>query len=182
VVAVLGHYCNWEWLICIPLFTKFKVVTIFKPLKNKHFNEFMSDIRSRCGIILTPMSQVVREVIDKRKNNIRTLFTFGTDQTPPRGDIKFWTMFLNQDTPVYLGAEKIAAKYNMPVVCFNIQKIRRGFYTVTSEILFEHTTDLPEHLITETHVKKLEEIILEKPEFWLWSHRRWKHKREHADG
>ena len=182
VVMVSGHYNNWEWLIDLPLYTKLRIITIYKPLQNKHFDRYMIKHRSRNGVILTPMSQVLREVINNRKNNIRSLITFGIDQTPPKVHIKYWTSFLNQETPVYLGAEKIAVKYDMAVVFFNVQKVRRGYYSVTAELLFEHSAGLPEHLITQTHVKRLEEIIREKPEYWLWTHRRWKYKREDVNG
>ena len=141
----------------------------------------MLEQRSRHGMIQTPMSSVVREILNSRKNKIRSLFAFITDQTPPKTYIKYWTIFLNQETPVYLGAETIAVKYDMAVVFVNVKKLRRGYYTFTAELMFEHTAGLPEHLITETHVKRLGEIIKEKPEFWLWSHRRWKHKRENTD-
>ncbi len=182
VVVVLGHYGNWEWLNILPVYTKLRNVPIYKPLKNKYFDRFMLNLRLINDCDPTAMSNVIREVIKNRKNNRRALYGFMTDQTPSRGEIKFWTNFLNQDTPVYLGAEKIAIKYDMAIVFLNIQKIRRGYYDFTAELLFEHPSGLPEQLITETHVKRLEEIICEKPEFWLWSHRRWKHKREHPDG
>jgi KDO2-lipid IV(A) lauroyltransferase len=141
----------------------------------------MINIRSKYGMILTPMSHIVREIITSRKNNIKSIYSFITDQTPPIGDINYWTSFLNQETPVYLGAEKIASKYDMAVVFFNVQKIKRGYYNFTAELLFEHTAGLPEHLITERHVRRLEEIIRDNPEYWIWSHRRWKHKRENTD-
>ena len=182
VAIVLGHYGNWEWLVILPLYTKLQTVSIYKPLNNKHFDRFMCGLRSKNGMRVTPMSSIVREVVTLRQNNIRALFAFVTDQTPPRVDIKFWTKFLNQDTPVYLGAEKIASKYNMAVVFMKIQKVRRGYYDFSLELLFENSAGLPEHLITETHVKKLEEIIRERPEHWIWSHRRWKYKREQTDG
>lgn len=182
VLAALGHYGNWEWLIILPLVTKLKTVSIYKPLQNKHFDRFMINSRSRNGMVVTPMQHVVREIIENRKNNIRTLYSFITDQTPPRGDIKYWTKFLNQETPVYLGTEKVSSKYDMALVFFRIQKIKRGYYNLNVELLFEHTAGLPEHLITETHVKRLEEIIRAHPEFWIWSHRRWKHKKEPSDG
>jgi KDO2-lipid IV(A) lauroyltransferase len=178
IVAVLGHYNNWEWITAIPLYTDLKCVSIYKPLKNKPFDRFITDLRSRQGMVLTPMSNIVREIIIDRNKGINTLSAFVSDQTPPKGDIKYWTQFLSQDTPVYLGVEKIAAKYDMAVVFFNIKKIERGYYTLTIEILFEHTAGLPEHAVTEAHVKRLEKIIREKPEYWIWSHRRWKHKRE----
>jgi KDO2-lipid IV(A) lauroyltransferase len=123
------------------------------------------------------MSLIIREIINNRKNNIKTLSVFLTDQTPAKGEIKYWTTFLNQDTPVYLGVEKVASKYDMAIVYFHIQNIKRGYYNLNIELLFDHTEGLPEYLITETHVRRLEEIIIEKPEYWLWSHRRWKHKR-----
>jgi len=181
VVAISGHYGNWEWTNIFPLYNKFINVQIYKPLQNKYFDGFFNNLRTKYGLCPVPMSNIVREIINNRKNNRQAIYGFMSDQTPPRGEIKFWTTFLNQDTPVYLGAEKISVKYDMAVVFANIQKTGRGFYTLTFEVMFEHTSGLPEHLITQTHVKRLEEIIRNKPEYWLWSHRRWKYKREKAN-
>jgi KDO2-lipid IV(A) lauroyltransferase len=177
VAAVIGHYNNWEWLKSLIFHTKFQTVSIYKPLQNKQFDNFLLELRTREGMVLSPMSLIVREILKARKANRRSIYSFITDQTPPKGDIKYWTKFLNQDTPVYLGVEKIASKYDMAVVFFNVRKIRRGYYEYTAELLFEHTSGLPEYVITERHVRRLEEIIREKPEYWIWSHRRWKHKR-----
>jgi KDO2-lipid IV(A) lauroyltransferase len=182
VVAVLGHYGNWEWLASLPLLTKHQCLAIYKPLKNKHFDRFLTILRARHGMILTPMSMIVRDLIKRKKNGVPTLTSFLADQTPARGDIHYWTSFMNQDTPVYLGAEKIASKYDMAMIFFNMEKKRRGKYTVNIELLYEHTSGVPEHEITERHVRRLEEIITEKPEYWIWSHRRWKYKRESANG
>jgi len=177
-VAIVGHYNNWEYLTVISLLTRYTCITVYKPLKNKYFDKYFIWLRTRQKMLVTPMSQVVRDIIEYRKKGTRILVSLLADQTPSRGDIHYWTTFLNQETPVYLGAEKIASKYDMAVVFFNHQKIKRGYYSVKFELLFDHTRELPEHLITEAHVKRLEEIIIEKPEYWLWSHRRWKHKRE----
>ena len=177
VVAVIGHYNNWEWLKSLIFHSRFQTVSIYKPLQDKRFDKFLLNLRNREGMILTPMSMIVREILEARKAGRRSIYSFITDQTPPKGDIKYWTKFMNQDTPVYLGVEKIASKYDMAVVFFNVQKIRRGYYQYTAELLFEHTSGLPEHVITEKHVRRLEEIICEKPEYWIWSHRRWKHKK-----
>jgi len=177
ILAIVGHFNNWEWMRSIIYYTRYQIVSIYKPLQNKRFDRFMLGLRGRRGMILTPMSNIVREILDARRINRRSVYTFITDQTPPKGDIKFWTNFLNQDTPVYLGVEKIALKYDMAVVFFYPQKIKRGYYTFKGELLFEHTAGLPEHVITEKHVRRLEEVIRENPEYWIWSHRRWKHKR-----
>jgi KDO2-lipid IV(A) lauroyltransferase len=181
VVAVCGHYNNWEWMSAIPLFTDIKCVSIYKPLKNKLFDKFLNKLRTKHGMVVTPMSNIVREIINDRSKGIRTMSAFISDQTPARDDIKYWTTFLNQDTPVYLGAEKIASKYDMAVIYFTNRKIKRGYYTLTLEVLFESTKGLPEHAITEAHVRRLEELIRENPEYWIWSHRRWKHRREHQN-
>lgn len=177
VVAVIGHYNNWEWLKSLIFHTQHQTVSIYKPLQNKRFDNFLLGLRNREGMILTPMSLIVREILEARKAGRRSIYSFITDQTPPRTDIKYWTTFMNQDTPVYLGVEKIASKYDMSVVFFNVQKLKRGYYNYTVELLFDHTAGLPEHMITERHVRRLEEIIREKPEYWIWSHRRWKHKK-----
>ncbi len=177
IIAVLGHYNNWEWLTIFPLLTKYKSISIYKPLQNKYFDTFINNLRSKNGMVLTPMSKIIRELINDRQNNINTISAFISDQTPVKSEIKYWTTFLNQDTPIYTGAEKLASRYDMAVVFFNIQKIKRGYYNLKIELLFDHTAGLPEHRITESHVKRLEEIIKENPEYWIWSHRRWKHKK-----
>ena len=177
IIAVLGHYNNWEWPTMLPEFLKYKIVIIYKPLQNKYFNKFINDQRSKYGIVLTPTSQIIREIINYRNDNINTLSVFLSDQIPAKVDIKYWTTFLNQDTAVFTGAGKIASKYDMAIVFFHIQKVKRGHYNLDIELLLEHTAGLPENLITESHVRRLEEIIREKPEYWIWSHRRWKHKK-----
>lgn len=178
IVAVLGHYNNWEWLGALPYYTSYKAVSIYKPLKNKYFDLFLNSLRRKHGMVLTPMSLIIREIIKDRSLNINTMSAFISDQSPVKADIKCWTIFLNQDTPVFLGAEKVAAKYDMAVVFFNIKKVKRGKYSMVIELLFEHTAGLPEYAITEAHVKRLEEIIIENPQYWIWSHRRWKHKKD----
>jgi len=177
LVVVHSHFNNWEWLVCLPLYTKYKNVSIYKPVQNKMFDRFLNNLRSRNNMGLTPTNNVIREIINNRRKNIRVLYGFIADQTPAKPDIRFYTSFLNQETPVFLGIEKIALKYDMSVVLFNVRKIRRGYYNLTVELLFERTRGLPEYKVTETHVKRLEEIIRENPEYWIWTHRRWKYKK-----
>lgn len=177
IIAVMAHYNNWEWLTILPPQTSYKAISIYKPLHNKHFNNLVNSYRTRFGMVLTPMQSIIRELIEDRRKNIHTLSAFINDQIPPKNDIKYWTRFLNQDTAIYLGAEKIAMKYDMTLVYFHVKKIKRGYYTLNIDLLFEHTAGLPENLITETHVKHLEKIIKENPQYWMWSHRRWKHKK-----
>lgn len=175
LMVVHSHYNTWEWLLILPLWVRYKVVTVYKPIQNFLFDRFMNNFRARNNMSLSPMSEVVREIIKNRGNNIRSLYLLMADQTPAKSQIKYRTTFLNQDTPVFLGPEKIAMKYDMAVIFFNMQKVRRGYYNLTAELLFENTAGLPEYMVTETHVKRLGELIREKPEYWIWSHRRWKY-------
>jgi KDO2-lipid IV(A) lauroyltransferase len=182
VIAVFGHYNNWEWTVAIPYYTDYKCITIYKPLKNKYFDRFINGLRKQYGVTLTPMSSILRELVKNRNNGIRTLSGFISDQIPSKEDINYWTTFLNQETAVFLGVEKIAAKYDIAVLFFKHQKVKRGYYRMKIEVLFEHPSGVAGHLITEAHVKRLEEIIREEPQYWIWSHRRWKYKKEQQDG
>lgn len=182
VAVVYSHYNNWEWLgVCLPLYTKYRCVGVYKPLQNKLFNKFINDQRLKNNGDLAPMQLIVRKIIGNQSKNIRAMYGFMSDQTPARTLIEYYTDFLNQETAVFLGIEKIAAKYDMPVVFFDIQKVRRGYYSMTIELLFDSTKGLPKYMVTDTHVKRLEQIIKENPEYWIWTHRRWKYKKPAAN-
>jgi KDO2-lipid IV(A) lauroyltransferase len=179
VAAVHSHFNNWEWLAAVlPLYSKYQIVGIYKPLQNKLFDRFLNSLRSRNNAGLAPMNHIVRKIIENQGKNIRTLYGFIADQTPAKPYIRYYTDFLNQETPVFLGIEKIAAKYDMSIIFFNVQKVRRGYYEATVEFLFELTKGLPEYKVTEKHVKRLEEVIRKNPEYWIWTHRRWKYKKQ----
>ncbi len=177
VVALGSHYNNWEWFSSMQLSMKHRALLIYKPLKNKDFDQYLYKIRSRFGVTITPMSHIIRDLVKCRSEKILTLSGFIGDQTPPRDDISFWTNFLNQDTGFYRGAEKVAVKYDIPVVLMHIAKKKRGFYEVEYRLISEHPREEEPNAITARYAAMLEEIIRDKPEYWLWSHRRWKHKR-----
>ncbi len=177
VIGVLGHFNNWEWPTLLGQHVNYLSIVIYKPLKNKYFNRFINEQRSKDGLKLAPTSLIIKDIINYRKQKINSFSIFIADQTPPGLETDHWTNFLNQDTPFFTGAGKIAAKYDMPVVFMNVQKNKRGHYNMDFEVLFEHTTGVEERIIIEKYVRRLEDQIKEKPEYWLWSHKRWKHKR-----
>lgn len=177
VVALSSHYNNWEWLSALQLSALHQVITIYKPLKNKDFDRFMLKIRTKFGMRVSPMNHILRDLVNCRNENIHTMSGFVADQTPPRDDNAMWTTFLNQDTGFFRGAEKVAVKYDMPVVFMHIRKIKRGFYELEYRLITEHPREEEPNFIISRYVSMLEEVIRSKPEYWLWSHRRWKYKR-----
>ena len=176
-IVVFGHYGTWEWVISLPLNTKYKTLTVYKPLSSKLFDRYFLKIRSQYGLELVPMSRTGRTIYHYEQAGINTLTGLVADQRPPRSESQFWTKFLNQDTAVYLGIEKLSKKYNMVIVFFHIDKVGRGYYEVTPEIITDEPESLKPYEITEKHVELLEEEIRLRPELWMWSHRRWKHKK-----
>jgi len=177
VVALGSHYNNWEWFSSMQFYLKHRALLIYKPLKNKDFDQYLYKIRSRFGVTITPMSHIIRDLVKCRGEKILTLSGFIGDQTPPRDEISFWTTFLNQDTGFYRGAEKVAVKYDIPVVLMHISKKKRGYYEIEYSLISEHPREEEPNAITARYAAMLEKIIREKPEYWLWSHRRWKYKR-----
>jgi Kdo2-lipid IVA lauroyltransferase/acyltransferase len=177
ILVVLGHYNNWEWGIALGMQRPYKFASIYKPLTNKYFDELMNKIRAQFGGTLIPMSKIAREMVRSIQGGELTIFNFIADQAPVRSEIQYWTKFLNQDTPVYLGIEKLAQKTNQPVYFGKFIKVKRGYYEAVAQKLCDNCSQLQPHELTEKHIRALEETIREAPEYWLWSHRRWKIKK-----
>ena len=178
IILVIGHYGNWDWLCSLPLYIDHQVFAIYHPLSNKYFNELFNSIRKKFGVGLIQMNTSYREMLEASKNQILTVTLFLADQRPVWSSIRYWTTFLHQETPVLLGSELIAKKLDQAVVYLDVQKIRRGYYDVEFKLLYENPLQTKEYEITEAHTRMLENNITRKPEYWLWSHRRWKHNRK----
>ena len=175
LVLVMGHWGNWEWggssysILC-----KSQLYVIYHPLHNENFNKLIYNMRSRFGTKLIAMRDTIREMLRLRAEVNVTAFI--ADQTPPP-EGAYWTTFMNQDTPVFIGTEKIARKMNYPVVYARVKRMKRGYYRIFIETLVEESAKTKEGEISEMHTRVLEKDIIAQPEIWLWSHRRWKHKR-----
>lgn len=178
IVLLMAHYGNWEWSTCMPIVVKHQVVLIYKPLRNKYFNNFLIKSRERFGAKTITMDKTLRYLTGTRKENIKTLSYFLADQRPRWAQIQYWTKFLQQDTPVLLGPEKIAGKFDMAVVFFKINPVKQGYYEAEFELLYEDITNTKELEMTKRYLEVLEKMITEKPEYWLWTHNRWKHEKE----
>jgi len=177
VIALCSHYNNWEWFSAVPLVIPYRVLSIYKPLTNKYFDQFVMDLRIKFGMLLSPMQNILRDLIKFRNEKILTISGFIADQTPPPDEHAYWTTFLNQETGFFRGAEKLAVKYDMPVIFVKTTKIKRGYYEVDFEIITYQPGKEAPGFVTSRYAEMLEAVIREKPEYWLWSHRRWKYKK-----
>lgn len=177
VVAVFGHYGNWEWLSSLPSNTRYKVLALYKPLNNVYFDRFMKKLRQKFGLHAVPVIRSYQVIFEYHNKKIPTVTFFLGDQSPIKENIRYWTKFLNQDAPVMLGTEQIAKRLDQVVVFLAINKIKRGYYEVEIIPVTENATQTKDYEITEMHTRLLEDQIRKKPEYWLWSHRRWKHKK-----
>lgn len=180
LIVVLGHYGNWEWMASYSLWMSpgSDFFTLYKPLHNGMFDSMMRKIRSRFGAKPVPKNDILREIVSSRREGRPFLAAFIGDQTPNAANLNFWMEFLHQDTPVLIGTEKIARKFNLPVVSLRTRKVSRGYYEVDIYDLCSEPEVLEPGELTRMHTQMLEHYIQENPELWLWSHRRWKHKRE----
>ena len=175
VILVGGHINNWE--ICaqaVPLYSSHECVGIFKPLSNQFFNTKIVNSREKYGLVLAPMKQT-RLMFNQ--NEIPRAIIFGSDQSPSNPSNAYWMNFLNQETGVLFGTEKYAKEYNWPVVYVRIFKMKRGYYEVEYELITDNPQLSSYGEITESFTKMIEKDILNTPQYWLWSHKRWKHKK-----
>ncbi len=175
VIVLMGHYGNWELAgSSFSLSNDHQLYVVYKTLANKYFEDMMCKSRTKFGPKLIKMENTLKDII-KNKNNCAN-YAFIADQTPSNQNA-YWTTFLNQDTAMFTGAEKLAKKLNFPVVFINIKRVKRGYYEIFAEMLCEDPKSSDENEIIEKFVRKLELEIIKMPETWLWSHRRWKQKR-----
>lgn len=174
VILVMGHWGNWE--LGGARFSQLpyhRLNVIYHPLANKHFDKLFIRMRTRFGNGLYPMRDTVKCMLRDRDQVTATAFI--ADQTPAP-EHAYWTTFLNQATPVFWGTEKIAQKLDRPVVYLGIDRPRRGHYRMRFSLLVAEARGTPEGGITELHTRRLEQDIRMRPEIWLWTHRRWKHR------
>lgn len=175
IIVLMGHYGNWEWAgPAFSLTTKFQLVVIYRPLSNPYFENMTMKMRTRHGTKITAVNSTLRDMVANRNKITATAFVADQTASPENA---YWTTFMNQDTAVFTGPEKLAKKFNYPVVYMNVKRMRRGYYEVFPELLFMHPKETADNEILEAFTRRLEKEITIAPVTWLWSHRRWKHKR-----
>lgn len=181
IVMYAGHFCNWELMTTITLWSKHspelvQFGQVYKPLKNAWFNKFFLKIRGRFNSESYPMKSVLRDLLKARQNGKVTITGFISDQHPNRNDEDDVIMFLNHYTAFITGSEVIAKKMDMDAMCFDVKQTKRGYYECTIKVISRTPKETKLYEITNSYARMLENMIKEQPSMWLWTHKRWKRK------
>ncbi len=178
-IVMTAHQGFWEYMLLWGDYLKHNLVGVYRPLGNPIFDALFMRLRSRNYVTLVPLRDAMRFCFSNIDGINGEPFAIGliADQTPPKRDNATWYNFLNQDTQFFDGGEKLALRFKMPV-CFVYQRrYAPGHYQFVYEMIYDGVGPIEEGEITARYVEKLERVIKENPHLWLWSHRRWKHKR-----
>ena len=175
IILATSHFGNWEWASNLSQNISYKILGIYKPLSNKLFNKLFIHLRGKYGSIPVPMNHTLRILNDYLKKGKFFALYLVSDQRPSPEDIHYWTYFMNQETPVITGTERLARKYNLAVVFLEIDRVKRGYYKIAYRLISEDPRNEAQNEITEKYIRKVEEMITKRPELWLWSHNRWKY-------
>ncbi len=177
IALMCAHYASYEWAISMNHKITFEGFAIYKKIANPYFDKLVRDIRSRFKATLVTTKNTKSCIEDNHKNGILALYGFASDQTPRITDKTHWNTFMGTVTPIHVGAEVMAKNYDMNIAFLKSYRTKRGYYEATIELLSEAAALVPDYEISETFIRKVEAQIYEAPEFYLWSHKRWKHRR-----
>jgi KDO2-lipid IV(A) lauroyltransferase len=155
----------------------FEAYGIYKKINNPYFDKLVRDIRLKFKAKLITTKETIPKIIENNKLNKLCTYGFASDQSPRINSVFHWQKFMGIEVPVHTGAEMLAKKYDMNVIFIKIKKIKRGYYEASFEVLSENVTQVPSYEISDRFIKLVEQQIYEAPEYYLWTHKRWKHRR-----
>lgn len=176
----LGHYGNWEWIASLPYWCPddIKCGQIYHPLRSKVMDKLFIHLRGQFGGTCIPMKETLRKIITMRRDGQKAIIGFISDQTPKWNSIHHWCNFLNQETPVFIGTEKIGKQVDALIYYGEITRPKRGYYHCAFKPLTHDAKQIPDYELTDTFTHLLEKMITDVPHIWLWTHKRWKRTKE----
>ena len=177
IAVMCAHYGSYEWLISMNYYSDFQGYGIYKKIRNPYFDKLVQKIRSRFKAVLITTKETIPTILKNNKENKLGLYGFASDQSPKLESAYHWSKFMNIEVPVHTGAEMLAKRYNMSLIFLKVKKVKRGFYEAELELLSKDPKDIPNYEITDEFFKRVEKQIYEAPEFYLWTHKRFKHRR-----
>ncbi len=171
-----AHYANWEWVICLNKLVNFSPYAAYAKIKNPYFDKKITTTRSKFGANFIKTSLISKTIENNKKINKLSMYGLLSDQSPQLHKTHYWSKFLGVKVPVITGAEMLAKKHDLIVVNFKTTKIKRGYYETEFELITATPKDFEDYEITDMYLKITESHINKQPEFYLWSHKRFKHK------
>lgn len=176
IILTGSHYGNWEWVVGMPLVAKIDCFTSYTKIQNKNFEKLIKDSRSKFGMKCVRSNEIIKSILKNVKQQKQGLYLLIADQSPMLHKSLYWTEFLNVKVPVFTGAEMISKKFDFAVVNMNTTRIKRGYYESEFELITNTPKEEEANEITNTYLRSTENHIYKQPEFYLWSHKRFKHK------
>ncbi|MDO5608003.1 MAG: lysophospholipid acyltransferase family protein [Capnocytophaga sp.] len=173
ISILCGHYASYEWMLSLGYFLKRKSYALYTPLSNPYFDRLVQKIRMKHKGLLLSRYVAASEMKRHRDEGILTTYGFAADQSPS-SNRSYRRSFLGIRVPVFTGAERLGKQTNTVMIFANVQKVKRGYYETTFEVLSENPQSIPDFQITDMFFERLEQIIRAKPEYYLWTHNRFK--------
>jgi Kdo2-lipid IVA lauroyltransferase/acyltransferase len=177
VALITSHFASYEWSISINKYMNYQGYAIYKKLANKYFDNLVKKIRKRFGAVLITTKETFKVLEENKLNNKLGTFGFASDQAPMLHRAVHWKKFMGVETPILIGAEVAAKKFDMNVVFLEVKKVKRGFYEATLSRPFHNPMEVPDYQISDLFIERLEKQIYDNPEYYFWTHKRWKHTR-----
>ena len=176
----LGHYCNWEWITSLPLWVtpKAQCGQIYHVLENSEFDQMFLNLRQRMGAVCIPMAETLRRLAEFRLKKQPVVIGYISDQVPFWNNIHHWCQFLNHDTPVLTGTERLTRQTGHAAFYMDVRRIRRGYYEAEFQLISREPKKMAEYELTDEYFRRLEASIRRDPACYLWTHNRWKRTRE----
>lgn len=174
IALMCAHYASYEWVISMNNHITFHGYAIYKKIANKYFDKMVRDIRSRFKANLITTKETIPTIHRNIESGELGVYGFASDQSPKISRAFHWTTFLGINSPVHTGAEMLVKRFDMNVIFLKVRKVRRGFYEATFERMADNPKLVPEYGISDEFMKRVEKQIREAPEYYLWTHKRWK--------
>lgn len=176
IIILCAHYANWEWNVSINNYVESKGYAVYQKINNSYFDAFIKKVRARWNTTLITQTQTAKTVIQNYRNNVRATYGMVSDQSPQAHRAQYWTKFMNIKVPIFNGGETLARKTGLAVVFLKVSKVKRGHYKAEFIPIAQNGKETEEHEITNKFLRLTEAQIQEKPEHYLWTHKRWKHR------
>ncbi|MBC9795341.1 lysophospholipid acyltransferase family protein [Sinomicrobium sp. FJxs] len=177
IILLFPHYANWEWSSTINLYvTSSKGYAVYQRIQNKYFNNLVKNIREKNGTTLIETRETIKVIRKNQINKVPAIYGFLSDQSPQLSKAVYWQEFMGIKVPVHIGPEVLAKRADLTVLYMHTEKIKRGYYRATLKTLTTSPATNPNYQITDMYIREVEKQIKEAPEYYFWTHKRWKHK------